>query len=144
MGQSTYLDTYQLELTFKTYNINHEKIDLYYDFLISLDTLINKTFLGIDVIYTYNDILNHFTWCFNKIIESFEKENIFFKRKGTLFNYLWLFYYDGFYMTLVENGEVRVIQFFITLFDMSIKKTRPELKIIIDIYSIFEENLIRK
>jgi len=138
------LDDYQLELTFKTHNINYEKIFLFHDFLISFNNLIEQTFLGIDVIYTYQDMNNHFSWCFDKTITSFEHENIFFNKRGKLYNYFWSFYYEAFYMTLIEGEEVKVNQWFKTLFDMKIKKTKPELKILTDVYSLFEDNLIKK
>lgn len=138
------LDTYQLELTFKTHNINYDKIFLYHDFIVTLDDLVNTTFLGIDVIYTYQDMHNHFSWCFDKVITLFEYESIFFNRRSKLFKYLWSFYYDAFYMTLIEGGENKVGNFFKILFDMRIKKTRPELKIFIDVYFLFEESLKKK
>lgn len=68
---------HQIDVWKRTYNINRHKKDLFYDFLISLYEMIDNTFLGIDIVHTEIDQRNHFTWCWNKVIENFERKNLF-------------------------------------------------------------------
>ena len=42
---------HQIDIWYRTYSINRDKIILFYDFLLSLHTLIDETFLGVDVLY---------------------------------------------------------------------------------------------
>ena len=63
----------QIDVWYRAYNISREKTELFYDFLMSLHNLIDETYLGEDVIMTTEDQINHFTWCCDKTIESFNK-----------------------------------------------------------------------
>jgi hypothetical protein len=66
----------QIDVWYRAYNISREKTELFYDFLISLHNLIDETYLGTDVMMSTEDQINHFTWCWDKTIESFNKEKI--------------------------------------------------------------------
>jgi adenosine deaminase len=83
----------QLEIWYRAHNIIREKAELYYDFLFSLLNLIDETYLGADVMQSEEDMMNHFTWCFNKVTSNFEQERIHFLTKNTHFPYLWFFFY---------------------------------------------------
>ena len=79
--QFVHSDSYkhQIDIWYKAHNISREKTELFYDFLVSLHELIEQTFLGEDIIKTEEIQRNHFTWCWDKTIENFNKERIFFK-----------------------------------------------------------------
>jgi len=71
-----------VDLWFRINNIYPEKMDLFYDFVISLNNLINDTYLGDDdfgnetkIKLSKEDTVKHFKWCWDKTIENFEKEN---------------------------------------------------------------------
>ena len=68
----------QIDVWVRAYNISYEKTELFYDFLVSLYDLIESTYLGVDMMVSEIDQKNHFTWCWDKTIESFNKEKIFF------------------------------------------------------------------
>jgi hypothetical protein len=51
---------HQIDIWYRTYNINRDKIILFYDFLSSLYNLVDDTFLGADVLYDELDQRNHF------------------------------------------------------------------------------------
>ena len=131
----------QLDIWFKVYNITHEKIELFYDFFISLLNLIDETYLGPDVLKEDKDIQNHFTWCFNEIISRFEKEKIYFKSQGPHYDYLWLFLYDAYYLNNNENRVIIITDFFNKFFDFSHRKTQVDLEMMTDIYKLLDQNL---
>ena len=72
-----------IEIWFNINNIIPEKMELYYDFSISIHKLILETYLGDDdgfnetkVSMTEEDKNKHFDWCWDKTIDSFNLENI--------------------------------------------------------------------
>ena len=131
----------QAEIWYKAYNITREKTELYYDFLVSLLDLIEETFLGSDVLQSQEDIKNHFTWCFDKVISNFEKERIEIKNRGHHYEYLWLFFEEAYYQTQIEGGITRIREYFYKLFDFNYRKSRSELDMLTDLYKLFEQNL---
>ena len=66
----------QIDIWYKAYNISREKTELFYDFLTSLYTLVDETYLGSDVVYLEETQKSHFTWCWDKIVDNFSKEKI--------------------------------------------------------------------
>lgn len=131
----------QIDFWCKKHNIVREKSEVYYDFLFSLLTLIDETYLGSDVIKTQGDMINHFNWCFNKVTDNFEQERIFFIPKSTHYEYLWFFFYKGFYMCTTENKTEILIDYFKLLFNFTRIKTQSELESFTDMYKIFDQNL---
>ena len=131
----------QIDVWYRAYNISREKTELFYDFLISLHDLIDETYLGADVIMTTEDQINHFTWCWDKTIESFNKEKISFKERGNAYKYLWNFYSEAYYYTKNSESIIRIPEYFYILFDFVHKKTRSELDMLTELYKLLEQNL---
>jgi hypothetical protein len=131
----------QIDVWFKAYNISREKTELFYDFLISLHDLIHETYLGIDVINSEVDQKSHFTWCWDKVIENFTKEKIFFKERGNTYEYFWNFFLEAFYYTQLDGNIMRIKEYFYILFHFEHKKTRSELDMLTEIYKLLEQNL---
>jgi hypothetical protein len=131
----------QIDVWYRAYNISREKTELFYDFLISLHDLIDETYLGADVIMTTEDQINHFTWCWDKTIESFNKEKISFKERGNAYKYLWNFYSEAYYYTKNSESIIRIPEYFYILFDFVHKKTRSELDMLTELYKLLDQNL---
>lgn len=131
---------HQLDVWCRTYNISREKMELFHDFLISLHELIDSTYLGSKFIKEKDEKI-HFTWCWDKTINNFTKERIFFKERGTHYEYFWVLFFEAFYITQSKGNESRVYNYFYTLFDLNNIKTRSELDVLLEIYKIFEQNL---
>ena len=131
----------QIEVWLKANNIIPEYSELLYDFVMSLYTLVEITYLGDDVVSDVDDKQGHFNWCFNKVIDDFEKEGIVFSPKGQHYDYFWSFFKDAFYYEetreTVENIEI----FFKNLFNLKGKKTKSELDMYTDLYKILENAL---
>lgn len=132
---------HQIDIWYKAYNISHEKIELFYDFLNSLYDLINTTYLGDDFIKSDIDRKNHFNWCWNQTIDSFAKEKIFFKEYGSHYDYFWNFFNDAFYLAIENENTIRIQEYFYKLFNFKHKKTRSELDLLTEVYKQLELNL---
>jgi hypothetical protein len=132
---------HQLDVWYKTYNISLEKTQLFFDFASTLQQIIDSTFLGVDVIYTETDQKNHFTWCWDKLLDNFAKEKILFKERGTCYHYFWNFYLEAFYFPKMEDKTVRIDEYFYKLFSFTHRKTRSELDMLTEVYKMLEQNL---
>jgi hypothetical protein len=131
----------QIDIWYRSYNINREKIELFYDFLTSLYNLVNETYLGNDVIVEEFDQKNHFAWCWDRTIDNFNKEKIFFKERGAHFEYFWNLFLEAFY-TKKDNDEiVRIPDYLFKLFNFKHKKTRSELDILSELYKLLNLSL---
>jgi len=130
-----------LEIWFKANDIIIEKSELFFYFIKSLYVLVNKTYLGKDIINKEEDIVNHFQWCWDKGIDNLEKEGIFFKKRGPHYDYFWNFFLESFYGEKYEYTINKVDKFFSTLFKIDDKKTKSELDIYTDLYKTLENNL---
>ena len=131
----------QIDIWHKAYNISREKTNLFYDFLVSLFDLIEETYLGVDVLQMEEDQKNHFIWCWDKTIENFKKEKIFFKERGNHYEYLWNFFLEAYYYTKIEGVTIRISEYFYKLFSFEHRKSRSELDMLTEIYKMFEQNL---
>lgn len=132
---------HQLDIWYRAYNIHREKIDLFYDFLNSLYVLLNKTYLGSDLIESEFDQKGHFNWCWDKTIENFSKENIHFKNRGVHYDYFWNFFLEAFYYKQTEGEQVKIPDYLKKLFNFKHQKSRSELNILSEVYKILNQNL---
>lgn len=132
---------HQIDIWHKAYNINREKIELFHDFLLSLYNIIDETFLGVDVLYEELEQKNHFTWCWDKVVDNFSKEKIYFKERGAHYEYFWNFFLEAYYFNHIENQPIKIKEYFFKLFDFEHRKYRSELDILSELYKLFNQNL---
>lgn len=131
----------QIDVWYRAYNISKEKTELFYDFLSSLYELMEETYLGSDVIFTEEDQKNHFTWCWDKIVDNFSKERIYFKDRGNAYHYFWNFFLEAFYYSKLDGNTCRIQEYFHILFDFDHRKSRSELDMLTEIYKLIDQNL---
>jgi hypothetical protein len=131
----------QIDIWYRAYNISREKTELFHDFLSSLYELMEETYLGADVMDNETDQKNHFTWCWDKVIKSFELERIYFKERGQTFDYFWNFFLEAFYYNKIDENINRIKEYFYILFDFEHKKSRSELDMLTEIYKLLDQNL---
>lgn len=138
----------EVDLWFKSNNIIPEKLELFSDFCQSLNELIIETYLGesdspneTKVSMSEEDKINHFVWCWNKVIDNFSKEKIKFNKKGEHFDYFVSFFEEIFYKQ--ENKKVRdsVTEFFEELFDQKKPFTKSDLDMISTVYKNLDKNM---
>jgi len=128
-------------LLYKINNVTPERSALYLDFIHSLYDLIVTTYLG-DEVMDNDSIKQHFDWCWKKVIESFQKEKIYFE-SIELYNYFFTLFLESFY-TEVDKSEKNVnklLEFWQDIFEYSVTKTLSELEAFIDLYKIFDRSL---
>ena len=130
-----------IRLWFRANNIQTETSELFFDFISYLYYLVDKTYLGADVIKTDEDKLNHFKWCWNKVINDFKKEEISFKKKGDHFQYFWHFFEESFYREDSPFDIQKVDGFFKSLFKFGRMKTKSELDIYTEIYKMLYSSI---
>lgn len=132
----------EMTLLYKANNINYDKCNLYYDFIMTLNRKINNTFLGDDVINNEDDIKSHYEWCFDHNIKNFSKEGILFMEIGLLKEYFFNFYMELFYNTSNKKDVIEKLDKFP---NMSFKyyrlKTRSDMDVLLELYRIFEKSL---
>jgi hypothetical protein len=132
----------KIQEQYEVHNITHEKSELYYDFFISLLNLIHKTYLGDEVVKTTKDVANHFTWCFNKVLDNFGHERIKFQSlRNPRYSHVWYFFYEAYYLSNLEDKYELLISYFTYLFDYTTVKTKKEIDSYVDFYKMLDQNL---
>ena len=142
------LSTEDVELWFNMNNILIEKIDLFSDFTLSLVLLIKETYLGdfnskneTTIFLSSEEIENHFDWCWNKIIDDFTKEDIFFNSSGEHKNYFKQFLMESFYYQKNEIIRESLVKFYSSIFDYNSQYTKFDLESLTEIYKKLDKNL---
>lgn len=138
----------EVDVWLKMNNIIPEKMELFSDFSQSLYELIKMTYLGENTNFietkinlTNEDNKKHFEWCWNKTIENFKKEGLFFDLKGEHFDYFKIFFEDIFYNQKEEKIKNSVKNFFDELFDIKKPFTKSDLDMIVVVYKLLDRNL---
>ena len=141
-----------VEVWFKINNIYPEKLNLFFDFVISLNMIIFETYLGEDqnsnnetkINLTNEDKEKHFRWCWNKNIKNFEKENLLFELDGEHYEYFESFYNQVFYQQKQSHVRNSIGKFFEELFNNERPYTKSDLDMIYDIYKSLDKSLSLK
>jgi len=138
------LNEEEINLIYRANNVTYERCYLYYDFLNTLFSLINDTYLGEEFINGEQE-KNHFDWCLNTVIENFNKENIHFKCtehfKNVSFSYVKEIFYDE------KNKEVygdKMVKFWNHIFKYEGIKSKSDIDAFIEMYKILDFSLLSK
>jgi hypothetical protein len=138
----------EVDVWLKMNNIIPEKMELFSDFSQSLYELIKMTYLGENtnsietkITLTKEDNKKHFEWCWNKTIENFKKEGLYFDLKGEHFDYFKIFFEDIFYNQKEEKIKKSVKNFFDELFDIKKPFTKSDLDMIVVLYKLLDRSL---
>lgn len=131
-----------LLLLYRINNIKKERLELYSDFVYSLNDLVINTYMGDDITLGDNKE-KHFNWCWSKVIDSFKKEGIYFIETDDLYNYFLIFYQESFYdEDKEENKTSKIGNFWEELFDFNNTKTMSEYETLLEIYKIFNKSFM--
>lgn len=130
-------------------NMIFEKRELFADFTRTLYFYVSTTYLGDDHIeknetkiqLSEEEKQSHFNWCWNKTLDTFNKEKIHFNKNGEHREYFNKFFMDLFYN--IENPEVanNIPKFFNELFNDKKAFTKSDLDMITDLYKKLNKNL---
>ena len=122
-------------------------MELYYDFCNSLYLKITETYLGdsdigeTKISMTDEDKENHFNWCWKKVLEDFQKEEIIFEEDGDHYLYFKIFFDEIFYKQDDKKIRDSIDIFFRDVFDFDKTFTRSDLDMILEIYKNLDKNL---
>jgi hypothetical protein len=137
-----------VDIWFRVNNIVNEKLELFSDFSHSLNELIVGTYLGesnqpneTKIILSETDKLNHFNWCWKKIITNFEKEGIMFNVDGEHYDYFLSFFNDIYYNQDSEDVKHSIHSFLNELYDTKKLFTKSDLDMVLSFYQVLNKNL---
>lgn len=132
-----------LLLLYKINNITQERLELFSDFVFSLNELILTTYMG-DDITNVEDRNKHFKWCWDRVISSFKEERIYFIDTNELFSYFKEFYKESFYDEIDKNRDniSKIGNFWESLFNYNESKTMSEYETLLELYKIFNKSFM--
>jgi len=138
----------EVDIWFRVNNIYPEKLELFSDFTHSLNMTILETYLGEEessietkINLTDDDNKKHFDWCWNKVLDNFQKENVIFKKEGEHYDYFESFFFEIFYTQKEKRIRESIEKFFSELFDLNTPFTKSDLDMIGTIYKILDKNM---
>jgi hypothetical protein len=142
------LNPEDVDLWFRINNVIPEKLELFSDFSQSLNLIICETYLGEElksnetkITLSNEDNEKHFSWCWNKTIDNFKKENLTFENNGEHYEYFKSFFEEIFYNQKEKVVRDSINNFFNDLFDLNKPFTKSDLDMISAIYKLLDKNL---
>lgn len=141
------IDPEEFEFWVESNNICFLKLELYETFVKSLVNLISQTYLGesefneTNINVTEQDINNHFDWCWDKTVENFKKEKIFFENDGEHKKFIREFIFETFYLQKNKDVKSSLDKFFNEIFDIETSMTKSDLDLLTTIYKLMEKNV---
>lgn len=132
-----------ITMLFNSNNIKFDKCGLYSDFVQSLLMIAFDTYLGDDVTDSEQQV-EHFKWCWDKNINNFANEGIFFDNQK-LYIYFLEFMLEVFYSykekKRFDYTDRGILKIWLDIFDYNKSKTNADVDTLIEIYTIFEKSL---
>ena len=133
-----------LILWFNIHNMYYERIELFADIFKTLNFIITDTYLGNEysetrIFMSKEDNINHFNWCWEKLIKGFEKENIIIDKQGDHRDYFNSFFNDTFYGENKENLRKSIPIFLNDIFNLDKEFIKPDLDILTEYYKIIQK-----
>jgi len=120
------------------------RVDLYLDFIFSLNKLTQETYLGDDVSPPHIQKI-HFDWVWNRVCDSFTCENIYFHHNQELYEYFKDFFNEVFYfLEEPDKYDIKtkksVERVWKQLFNYRIDKTKLDVEMFLMLYSVFNKS----
>jgi hypothetical protein len=141
---STPLSDDSITMLYTTNNIKFDRVNLYFDFIVSFFEILFDTYMG-DDITDKDEQHNHFKWCWLKNIDNFELEGIKFYDNGELMSYFNEFTKEVFYNLDGKDYNPHIKNNIITLwkhiFNYNGPKTRADVDSFVELYIIFDKSL---
>lgn len=140
-----FIKEYEILKKFKSHNILKERVDLYQDFSINLLHKIYDTYLGIEYINTKKVATGHYNWCYGKILDQFEDQELDFYGNDELYDYFLNYYMDQFYSQKNQPTISHHKKLWIEIFNhKKTNKNKDEFETLIELYLIFDLSLDEK
>lgn len=94
----------------KKSEIEREKHELFHDFISILLKNVDDTFLGSEYIFDEIDMRRHFKWCWDKTVDGFEKERIFFIKGDHVNLYFYTLLLNTFYRINEDKNPMETLK----------------------------------
>lgn len=131
----------ELQQFYQRHNIVFERVDTFRDLSISLAKTIHSTYLG-DDITPPSQQLQHFKWCWNKVLTEFASEGVYFKPKGTLYQHFAKYFQEMYYSKENKKDEIELVLRYWALIMSYVKPKRHiDLNLFITMYNLMNQNL---
>lgn len=128
---------------YKENDIKYEKCELYCDFVVSLILIVFDTYMGDELTNLENQV-KHFNWCWDKNINNFKDEGLYFEN-DKLYDYFLEFTLEVFYNTPDKNEldflDKKLVRLWKDIFDYNKNKTNSDVDSLVEIYKIFDKSL---
>ena len=135
----------QMHLLYRANNIKYERCNLYNEFIMSLNITINDTYLGSEYINSEKEVIQHFKWCLNKVIDNFKEENIIFEDTTEVEEYFYFFYSEIFYKSEDRKNNLSKLNNLAYLsFDYHRLKSRSDIDVLVEVYKLLDKSLNKK
>lgn len=138
----------EIDAWYKANNIIPEMSELFRDFCFSLLKLVDDTYLGnndnskeTNIGLSQDDKTAHFTWCWNKTLQNFEKENIKFEAKPETFDYFKTFFMEVYYNQEQESVKRSLNEFFVQIFSKNNRHSKSDIEMFTELYKLLEKSL---
>jgi hypothetical protein len=128
----------------KSNGVMKERIELYRDFVINLICYAHTTYFGRDFLKKDDDLKGHFNWAFNKVVAEFGQEGIMFINTVELREYFFEYFTQQFYNYDTLPTVKQYISFWDDIFSITPKKHKNMMKILLDLYQVFDNALDHK
>lgn len=134
----------QLMKELKANNIIKERLELYRDFVVNLICYAHTTYFGREYLKREEDIKGHFDWAFNKVLSEFKQEEIIFQNTDDLHEYFYEYFSQQFYNFDTVPPIKQYLSFWNDIFNVYPKKQKNIMKVLVDLYMIFDHSLDNK
>jgi hypothetical protein len=134
----------QLMKELKANNISRERLELYRDFVVNLICYAHTTYFGREFLKKEEDVKGHYGWAFNKVLAEFKQEGIIFQNTEELFEYFYEYFTQQFYSFDELPAIKDYLAFWNDIFHVYPKKEKKVMKVLIDLYQIFDNSLENK
>jgi len=138
------ISIHEIEMVYIKHGIILEHATLYRNFILTLNNLIIRTYLGDDVTNQLEQI-NHFDWCWKQTCGITEHTQLNLLKNKKIYNYFLKFYFQTYY--LIPNKDVKknkinnLGKVWNQIFSYNPPKTRSDLDSFIVIYKMFERSI---
>lgn len=144
-GDNEEIREFEILKKFKSHNILRERVELYKDFTLNLLYEIYDSYLGKEYINTKKDVEGHYNWCFGKVLDEFDDQEIDFYGNDDLYNYFFTYYLDQFYISKKQLPVTQHKKMWTEIFNYKkLNKNKNEFEVLIELYQIFDVSLDAK
>lgn len=126
------------------YTIIKDRVEIYKDFTLNLLEYIFDFYLDRETLGMDEDIKNYFMFCYNKVCKEFLEEEIDFRDNKELIDYFFTYYYHHFFKIDKTINKSYFRKFWENIFDIDKHKNKNILKVLVEIYAIFDKSITLK